>query len=426
MSADKLTRRGFLGRTATAASVFTIVPRYVLGGPGQTPPSEITGDGVVGLGRGMGFISRGTGRGRTLAVCDVDKQRLARGLAKAGPGAKAYTDFRHILDRKDIDLVKVLTPPHWHCLVSIMAAQAGKDVFCEKPLTRTIAEGRVFVETIERYGCNFRYGAHTEGTPSDVIRRASHSGLLGAPLTVHQAQALGCNFKVDAWRGYVNIRPQPVPEHLDWDLYVGPSPMKPYHPHRTHGSFRGYWDYDGGGLTDMAPHVLNAVIASIGKEHTSPVEIDTVAPPAHPDAVGLWYTARLVYADGTTLVLDSGCDPSTHPPDSQGRTLLLEGPKGRVYMQRSGRQGGVVSDPPGLMDELRQVQVPRDTSKLSGLPGPLRTVTHAHRVNSIGNLVNISIRAGRKIRFDPVREVVLGDDEADRLVNPPMRAPWHL
>ena len=419
MTRRRLTRRRFLGRTAAGAAAFLAVPRHVLGGPGRTPPSEIKGNAVCGLGRGRGFVSRG----RTLAVCDVDTKRQASAAERAGPGCKGYTDFRRILDRKDIVEVKVATPPHWHALISIMAAQAGKNVFCEKPLSRTIGEGRALVQAIERYGCEFRYGAHTEGTPSDLLRRACHTGLLGAPLTVYQTQALGCNFKVSGWRGMVNQIPQPVPPHLDWNLYVGPAPMKPYHPHRTHGSFRGYWDYDGGGLADMGAHVLNAVIPAIGKDHTSAVEIRADAPPPHDDAVGVWYTVHLKYADGLTLVLDSGCRRQERGREAPQRHLFLEGPKGKVY--RKDRREWA-ADPPELLDELRHAAVPRDTSQLRDLPRSLRTVTHAHRVTSVMNLANLAVRTGRTLRFDPVAEQIVGDDEANALVDPAMRAPWHL
>jgi predicted dehydrogenase len=421
-------RRRFLGRAAAAAAgvgVFHIVAPHVLGGPGKTAPSDRRYAATIGLGRGMGFI-----RGDSIAVCDVDKNRLASGLAsarKSVPKAEGYTDFRYILDRRDVDEVRVLTPPHWHALISILAAQAGKDVFCEKPLTRTIGEGRAFVEAIRRYNVGFRYGAHTEGPSWDLVSKAWHSGLLGRPVTIYEAQGIGCNFKVAAWRGMVNVQPEPVPADLDWDMYVGPAPMKPYHRHRTHGSFRGYWDYDGGGLSDMAPHVLNMMTAAIEKNATSPVEVSADAPPAHDDAVGMWYQSKLKYADGTTLVLDSGVKPSTHASDAQGRSLFIEGPRGRVYFQRgAGQRGGWVSDPSWIMDSLRRAAVPQGAPELKSMPPNVAAVTHAHRTNCISLLTNIAVRTGRAFKFDPVKEEIVGDAEANRLVNPPMRAPWHV
>jgi hypothetical protein len=309
-----------------------------------------------------------------------------------------------------------------------MAAKAGKNVFCEKPLTRTIGEGRALVEAIERSNVAFRYGAHTEGPPWDLVSRAWHSGLLGRPITIYEAQGIGCNFKVAGWRGLVNIVPQPVPDTLDWDMFCGPSPLKPYHPHRLHGSFRGYWDYDGGGLTDMAPHILNMVSAAIEKDATSPVEVSADAPPAHDDAVGMWYQSKLKYADGTTLVLDSGVKPGTHRDDAEGRSLFIEGPKGRVFAKRDagGRRGGWVSDPPWIMDALRQAAAPWGAPELKSMPPSVAAVTHAHRTNCIAILTNIAVRTGRAFQFDPVKEVVVGDEETNRLVDEPMRAPWHL
>ncbi len=416
MERDGITRRRALAAAAAAAGL-AVVSRHVLGGAGQPPPSEVTGDAVIGLGRGGGFVSKD----RTLAVCDVDQKRVANCAERARPGCKGYTDFRHILDRKDITEVKVVTPPHWHTLISILAAQAGKNVFCEKPLTRTIGEGTAFVRAIERYGCAFQYGAHSEGTPSDLVAKAYHSGLLGRPITVHQAEAIGCNFKVAGWTGMVNQVPQPVPPTFDWEMFVGPAPMKPYHPHRTHGSFRGYWDYDGGGLADMGAHIFNSIIPAIEKDHTAPVEVEADAPPPHDDAVGIWYTVRLKYEDGTTLVLDSGC--RRPDPTQAAERVYIEGPKGRLF--RKG-QNEWATDPPALLDELKQFGVPRDTGFLRGLPRPVQAVVHAHRITCIMHLANIAIRTGRKIRFDPVKEQVVGDEEANWLVHPPMRAPWHL
>ncbi len=173
---QKETRREMLARCAAWWATITIVPRHVLGGPGFTPPSEIRGSAAIGVGiQGIGKVYKG----KTLAVCDVSKQRLGVALEKAGPDCKGYTDFRYILDRKDIDEVIISTPPHWHAVMTIMAAQAGKSVWCEKPLGRTIGEGRAVVEAIRRHGCSFGYGAGSNGTPADLLAKAYHSRLLG-------------------------------------------------------------------------------------------------------------------------------------------------------------------------------------------------------------------------------------------------------
>ena len=138
-----LTRRTFLKSSAAAFAGMMIVPRHVLGGPGFTPPSEVLTRAVIGTGgMGMGHVTGINTACKLLAVCDVDQKHLAQAMKAGGPDVKGYRDFREVLERKDIDIVHVPTPPHWHALISIAAAEAGKDIWCEKPMTRTIGEGR--------------------------------------------------------------------------------------------------------------------------------------------------------------------------------------------------------------------------------------------------------------------------------------------
>jgi len=419
-----LSRRNFIGRTAAGVATFSIVPRHVLGGPGQTPPSEVRGSAVIGLGRGMGFVKK-DGAQPTLAVCELDQRRMERGLERAAPGAKGYKDFRYILDRDDIEQVYIAPPPHWHAVMTIMAAKAGKHVMCEKPLARTIGEGKAVVEAIRSCGCNFRYGAYCTGTPMDLAAKAYHSRLLGWPLTVYQAQELGCPFKVRQWTGLANAPVEPIPDWmLDWDMYCGPSPLRPFQSHRFGGSHRGYWDYDGGGVSDMGGHILNGIVGAIDKGRTSPVEIETDAPPSDEQAVGIWYWGRLKYADGTTLVMDSGCRPNATPASE--RAVYLEGPKGVLYLEQKGRSRVPRTDPPWLLDALKDYQLPGPIPATNNLQDPVDIVTHAHRAISVVHLLNIAIRMGRTIQFDPVKDEIIGDEQANSLINQPMRAPWHV
>ncbi len=421
---SKLSRRTFLGAAAAGVTAASIVPRHVLGGPGQTPPSEIIGTAVIGLGRGMGFV-RKDGNRRTLALCEVDKRRMENGLKRAGPDCKGYTDFREILDRPDIDEVFIAPPPHWHAVMSIMTAKAGKHVMCEKPLARTIGEGRAVVEAIRRYGCRFRYGAYCTGTPMDLAAKAYHSRLLGWPLTVYQAGSLGCPFKVEQWTGLVNAPTEPIPDWLDnWDMYCGPSPLRPFQSHRHGGSHRGYWDYDGGGVSDMGGHILNGIIGAIDKGHTSPVSIESDAPPADEQAVGIWHTAKLTYADGTTLIMDSGCKPNATPASE--RNVYLEGPNGVLYLDRVGNARVPRTDPPWLLEALKEYQLAERIPATNNLRNPMEIVTHAHHTIAVIHLMNISIRVGRPIKFDPLKEEIIGDEQANALIHQPMRAPWHI
>ncbi|MBN1673779.1 MAG: Gfo/Idh/MocA family oxidoreductase [Kiritimatiellae bacterium] len=418
----RLSRREFLTRSAAAAATFTIVPRYVLGGPGHTPPSELITRAVIGTGSmGRGHV---TSYPKTLAVCDVDKDRLAAAVKKAGGKCDGYADFRRVLERKDIDTIHIPTPPHWHALISIAAAQAGKDIFSEKPMSHTIAEGRAVISAVRRYGRVYQINAYGRSWARN-FRKLVASGLLGTPVTVRMGPEHGYNWKVRNWSGRPNLSPERVPSNLDYDMWLGPAPYKPYNRLRVHGKFRGYWDYDGGGLTDMGQHYLAPIQYFLDKDDTGPVGVEAYAPwPQHPDAVGMWGHVKFVYADGTTLIIESG---------EWGKKVVsglpfLEGPKGKVW-DRNGRK----TDPPGLFEQVRRYP---DPPPMQGFEHAVRTrddwhghkpnAEHGHRSCSLVNLAIIAIRTGRRIQWDPVNEQVVGDEAANRLVSVPMRAPWHL
>jgi predicted dehydrogenase len=385
-----------------------IVPRHVLGGAGYTAPSETVGGALIGCGgQGEGTFSQMRGLNPVrLASCDV------RWLDRADQKT-IYTDFRRVLERKDIDVVAIATPPHWHALISIAAMEAGKDVYCEKPMTRFIAEGRAVAEAERRYGRIFQVGtfgrfAASQDPRNALTRKIMRSGLLKKCEAVHIHRG---GFKVKEWSGLVNAKPQPVPRNLDWDMYVGPSPMRPYHPHRFGGTHRGYWDYEGGGLTDMGQHYLDPFTWIYGKDGTAPVEVEAHAPPAHHDVCGMWGWVELKYADGLTLVFDSG---------EWGERYSRREPRGVSLedLDEDGRKKiAAMPDPEPLRSFAEAVR----TRKPAG-----GNAEAAHRTATLLHLANIAIRVGRKIRFDPVQEVILGDEEANRLVHQPMRAPWHL
>ena len=424
MARHTISRRQFLGGAAAAAAV-AVVPRHVLGGQGYTAPSDVITQGTVGTGgQGMSHVdaNKEGEPPRQLAVCDVDKGRLEGALKKAGSSCEGYGDFRRVMDRKDIDVIRIGTPPHWHALISIAAMQAGKDVLCEKPMTRFIAEGRAVAEAARRYKRMYQIG--TYGRFGSVhLRKLVASGLLGSPLTVTLSPATGYNWKVKEWSGRPYLEPQPVPPQLDYNMWLGPSPFKPYHPHRVHGSFRCYWDYDGGGLADMGQHYLDGVQYFLGKDDTSPTEIEAYAEwPQHPDAVRLWGRVTLKYADGTTLVFASGEWGDTGAAE-KAEQPWIEGPKGKVVK-------GDRTEPEGLMDQVRAFPDPPplvgfwDAVRNRRQPGGNADVSH--RCSSLMHLANIAIRTGRKLNYDPAAMKFVNDDEANRFIDVPMRAPWHL
>jgi len=424
MSRKRITRRTFNKGLLAAGAAFTIVPRHVLGGPGHTPPSEELTKAIIGVGwMGKGHIPYPGAR--LLAVCDVDQQHLDEtlGLEGVDKDVKGYRDFREVLARPDIDIIHIATPPHWHGVMSVMAAEAGKDIWCEKPMTRTIGEGAKVVEAVQRNGrifrlntwFRFRSNFYGFGTTVQPIKKLVDSGLLGRPLRVYLGESTGFGMK-SRWAGLTHMPPEPVPNHFDYDFWLGPAPYRPYFKHRTHLTFRGYWDYDGGGLGDMGQHYLDPVQYILGKDDTSPVEIEADTPQQHDDAVSSWRSIRMKYADGDELILDGG-------PDT-GNDLYMEGPNGKLFR-------GFRSDIPNLKEKLAEFPDPKP--QVTDFAEAVRnrqkfTLNEAngHRSCTIVNLGKIALRLRRKLRFDPVKQQFIDDEQANRLIHQPMRSPWQI
>jgi myo-inositol 2-dehydrogenase/D-chiro-inositol 1-dehydrogenase len=420
----RLSRRSFVKGSLAALATIQLVPRYVLGGAGQTPPSETLTKAVIGVGgMGKGHLKDINPTSKLLAVCDVDAKHLEEALKIGGPDVKGYRDFREVLARKDIDIVHIPTPPHWHALISIAAAKAGKDIWSEKPMTRTIWEGEQVIKAIAEhkriYRLNtwFRFeGAfYGMGRPVKPIKKTVMHELLGWPLKVTLGAATGFDWK-HYWVGRTDLVPQPVPPELDYDFWLGPAPFKPYHPHRVHGTFRGYWDYDGGGLGDMGQHYLDPIQYILGKDNESPIEVEADTAPQHPDAVGPWRQVRMKYADGCELILDG---------DNRYKdAAFIEGPKGKIY------------------PEMRS-SIPNLEEKLDGLPDPEPQLTdfikavktrqkfalneiNGHRSCTLVNLAKTAVQTGRRLAFDPLKQRFINDDLANNYIHQPMRKPWSI
>lgn len=423
MSGKKsFTRRKFLKKTLAVSAGFTIVPRFVLGGAGFTAPSDELTKAVIGVG-GMGRGHLKYPGAKLLAVCDVDENHLKRAIEIGGPEVEGYKDFRDVLERKDIDIVHIPTPPHWHALISVAAAEAGKDIWCEKPMTRTIGEGKKVVEAVQRNGRIFRINTwfrfqsqyYGFGTTVKPIKKVVENNLLGWPLKVTVSATTGFNWKF-FWSGKTFLKPKPEPKVLDYEMWLGPAPYKPYHPHRVHNTFRGYWDYDGGGLGDMGMHYLDPVQYILDKDHTSPVEIEADGSQQHPDACSSWRRIQLKYADGCMIILDG--------ENKDKNAAFIEGPEGKLFP-------GLESDIPHLKEKINSLPDPKP--QVTDFIKAVRTrkkftlnEENAHRTCTIVNLSKIAVRLGRRLHFDPEKQLFIGDEEANRLINQPMRAPWHL
>ena len=426
-------RRSFLKTTGAGIALFTVAPRKAFGKMGGDnkfiAPSDQLTRGVIGVG-GIGnsnshFVS--DQNGRLVAMCVVDSEHLSKTLKRAkdtfGETPKAYTDWRDLVHDPDIDIVHIATPPHWHGIMSCEAANAGKDIFCEKPMTRTIGEGKRVREAVKRNGSIFRlntwfrfkdtfYGLGTNVKP---LKKLVASGLLGWPLTVRISGATGFAWKF-YWTGKENLIPEPVPACLDYDMWLGPAPFKPYNRHRTHSTFRGYWDYDGGGLGDMGQHYIDPVQYFLGKDDEFPVRVEIDAPQQHPDAIGIWRSITYTYADGCKIILEG------EGYESKGKVPYIEGPLGKVYQ-------GFECTIPYVMDVINELPDPEPTNTdflecvRTRRPFSLNEDNGYHSA-TIVNMGVCALRLGRNLMFDPEKQLFINDDAANLLVDQPMRGEW--
>ena len=399
-------RRDFL-KTFAGMAALTIVPRHVLGGTRYTAPSDQLTKGIIGVG-GMGRGHYGYAGTRLVAICDVDKNHLAAGEQLASDKLATYSDYRKLIEDPNVDIVHIATPPHWHGIMSVDAARAGKDSWCEKPMTRTIGEGKRVMEAVKQHGNIFRLNTwfrftdtfYGMNTTVDKIKKLVDSGMLGWPLKVTISKHTGFNWKF-FWVGNEKLEEQKVPAELDYDMWL----------------FRGYWDYDAGGLGDMGQHYIDPVQYLLGKDETSPISVEIDAPQQHPDAVGTWRKIEYTYDDGCKIILYGEDNGSPSDP-------YIEGPNGKVY--------------PNF-----QCDIPDWERKLAEFPDPMPQQTdflhcvknrqkfalneqNGFRSATIVNMGGVALRLGRSLKFDPEKLLFVDDDAANRLIDQPMRAPWAI
>ncbi|HOX39178.1 MAG TPA: Gfo/Idh/MocA family oxidoreductase [Candidatus Brocadiia bacterium] len=423
-----ITRRSLLRKaagTSLAFAVPTIIPQSVF----AAPPSEKIMLGFVGMG-GMGMNHLMSLKDQAVAVCDVDENRMHGARFQLGPKAYAFKDYRSLLERKDIDAIIIATPDHWHTLVSLHAMQAGKDVYCEKPLTLTVAEGQALVKAARRYGAVFQ-----TGTQQRSSREFYHACMLVRNNYIGKLEridvGLGGNPTCD------DSGDGPAPHWIDWDMWLGQAPWVPYNSRRHPGAFRFIWDYSGGSLCDWGAHHLDIAQWGHGTDLTGPVEIDGKG---ELPTTGVWntpttYVVNYKYADGVTITAGPG-RPSG---------VTFYGSKGKVYVDR----GTLATEP----EELERVKFGADSVQLYESPNIDRGWTGSwvkpshyhdwfdciktrrkcvcdveigHRSITLSHLGNLSIRLGRKLNWDPDKEQFVGDEEANRWLSRPMRKPWHL
>jgi len=431
-----ISRRKFVKKTAriTAAAVAFpyVVPSAAIGNAGAVPPSNRITLGMIGVGdHGTGTNLRGfleQSDARVLAVCDVDKNRRERARNIVNDkydnrDCDAYNDFRELLGRDDIDAVMVSTPDHWHVPVSLIAARAGKDICCEKP-TLTIREGRLLSDTIRRYGRVFQMS--TEDRSIGVYHRMAElvrNGRIGKLHTIRVGLPNG-------WRirgGYGKTqKPQPVPDGFDYDMWLGPAPESPYTPGRCHWNFRWILDYSGGQLTDWGAHIVDTAQWGNDTEHTGPIEVEGkgLFPGDSLYDTATEYRIEYKYANGVRMIITSG-------PVS----LRFEGTEGSVG--NTGWRGKLQAKPRSILDsiigpdEIHLYTEPRGEHRnfldcVKSRRDPYFPVEIGHRCCTVLHLGNISMLLGRKLKWDPEKEIFPKDAEANRMLSRPMRSPWRL
>ncbi len=422
MRENNTSRRDFIKKSLIGAAAFTIVPRYVLGGKGFLAPSDHLTKGVIGVGS-MGRGHFGYAGTKTVAICDVDTRHLALAQKALGGGVKEYHDYRELIQDKEVDIVHIATPPHWHGIMAVEAARSGKDIWCEKPMTRTIGEGKKVKEAVAQHGnifrlnTWFRFDANFYGlnTPVKKVKKLVDSGMLGWPLKVTISKHTGFDWKF-YWVGKENLPVEQVPKELDYDMWLGPAPHKPYSTHRVHTTFRGYWDYDGGGLGDMGQHYLDPVQYFLGKDEESPIKIEVDAPQQHNDAVGTWRKITYTYADGCQIILDGA--------GTEVGQAYIEGPKGKLFK-------GFVSDIPDM--ERKLAQYPDPAPQMTDFVEACRTrqkfalnEQNGYYSATLVNLGLAALRLNRTLHFDSQKQVFVNDEAANRLIDQPMRGPWTI
>jgi predicted dehydrogenase len=435
-----LSRRKFLKQlAATSAGAVgamgfpTIVRAAALGRSGAVAPSNRIVMAGVGFGM-MGIPNMESLLGKDevqwVAVCDLDRNHLLEAKAivdkKYGnPDCATYHDFRELLGRRDLDAVSIAVPDHWHAILAIASARAGLDIYAEKPFFHELREGRAMCDAVKRYGRVWQTGSWQRSVENfhracELVR----NGRIGKVQRIEVGLPEGHHDFAETF-GQEAITPPP-PE-LDYDFWVGPAPYVPYCKARVHMNWRWSTDFGGGQLMDWIGHHGDIAHWGMGWDTTGPVEVEGRGEfPTHGiynSALRYYITA--VYADGTPMVIAGGY------PEIRGGTKWI-GEYGWVWVDR----GGFETSPADLVREVigpDEIQLYKSRDHYQNFLDCVRTrgltiapAEVAHRSASVGYLGLISIELGRKIRWDPATETLIGDPEAERLLSRAYRKPWAL
>ena len=409
----RITRRGFVQRATAALAGPMIVRASALGRQGRKPPSDRITLGYIGMG-GRAGAHLGLGRGRDaqmVAVCDVMKSRRDR---VQDNGVAKYGDFRELLARDDIDAVVITTPDHWKPIHVVEAAKAGKDIFCEKPISRTIHEAKVMRDTVRRCGRIFQTG--TQQRSSGEFRFAGEmvlSGRIGRIKTV--------KVSIGGPSRDCYLPEEPVPAELDWNMWLGPAPWRPFNRRIAYGgcgAWSQYRDYAGGWINEWGAHSIDSAHWALGMDDSGPVE---VLPPDRKDVKHLTWrypNGVVLYNDGRmSLGRDAIVFEGTEGRISVGRGYLQTWPASLKTRPTGPQEVHLYRSPGHHADWLRSIRTRARSG--SDIAYTCRSMVACH----LGNLAHW---LGRPIKWDPVREQFVGDDVAARWIDRPRRQPWTL
>ena len=451
-------RRAFIKTAACAVALPTIVPRSVFG---AYAPSNRINVGFIGLGNQSkvdlpAFLTNDDVQ--VLAVCDVNKgsngykgakdflgrdpgkQKVEayyaeKNLVGKYTGCDAYSDFRDLLARDDIDAVVVVVPDHWHAPMTIAAAKAGKDIYCEKPLSLTVAQGQAMVKAVRKYQRILQAGSQHRSNDStrrgcELVRNGRIGTLQRIVASVAPNNAIGPG---PGWQ------PMPVPSGFDYKTWLGPAPDAPYHQDRCLYKFRFIADYSGGQTTNFGAHSLDLAQLGHGSELTGPVEFED-AGSVWPAPGSLFTTAKKVafraqYADGVELICETRGGFGTRFEGSEGWLQVGYGEftaSNKLLMTSAIGPNEIhlpQSVPGKLTTDYASVGAHHVRNFLDAVKSrrdPIEPVEVGHRTATLCHLGNIAMKLKRKIKWDPGAEIIVGDDEATVMLSKPMRVPWTI
>ena len=448
MSNQHISRRGFLAATATTAAV-TIVPRHVLGGPRNIPPSEklnIAGIGIGGMGKNN---LRQLESENIVALCDVDRN-YAAGTFKRYPKAKVYTDFRKMLDKqKDIDAVVIATPDHTHAVISMEAMRRGKHVYCQKPLTHDVYESRMLAKAAKETGVATQMGI--QGHSDKGIRLICEWIWAGAIGEVREVDAW-CSlsyypFGHAGWSSKWSRRPKEkpsIPSTLDWDLWLGPAPERPYHPAYHPGVWRCWWDFGCGMMGDRGAHTLDPVFWALKLGHPTSVEASSLDlnPDTHPVASIVTYRfpargdlppVKLTWYDGLRPPRPIELEDGRRLGNVEGGALF-KGSKGKLMAGVYGEGARLI--PESRMQEYEQPPKTITRVKDSHEQDWVRACKSGREAGAdfeysgllteVCLLGNVARRVDARIEWDPEKMKVTNLPEANKYIRTEYRQGWSL